>query len=101
MSNPIQPNRKTIPLHLDKIHAYDWYPTPTPQGKPEQVHLFLDVDIAGGPSDPRPLRIQFATRFHTAMALDRFIEMLLIHRESVWGKWTRDKTIAEDLDYEP
>jgi hypothetical protein len=100
MSKPIKPERRFIPLKLDSLHAADWYPTPVPAGKPTQVHLFINVDFPGGPDDPDPLPLQFATRFKSAMALDRFIEMLLIHRESVWGKWTRDKTIAEDLDTE-
>jgi hypothetical protein len=100
MSNPIKSDRKFILLTLDSLHAADWYPTPTPTGKPTQVHLFIDLDLPDGPKDPDPLRLQFATRFKSAMALDRFIEMLLIHRESVWGRWTRDKTIAEDLDTE-
>jgi len=100
MTNPIDPSRRLIPIYLDSLHAADWYPTPTPQGKPQQVHLFINADLPDGPHDPHPLRLQFALRFKTAAALDRVIEKLLIHRESVWGTWQRDRTIAEDLDYE-
>lgn len=99
-TQPMKPDHHILPLKLEQLHAADWYPTPQPVGRPQQVHLFIDVQIPGGPADPDPLKLTFATRFKTAQALDRFIEMLLIHRESVWGKWTRDTTIREDLDTE-
>lgn len=99
-TQPIKSDRHYLPLKLDSLHAADWYPTPTPAGRPTQVHLFIDVDIPGMPNDPDPLKLQFVTRFKSQQAIDRFIEMLLIHRESVWGTWTRDTTIQEDLDIE-
>ncbi len=100
MSNPIKPDRHFLLLQLDSLHAASWCPTPSPTVPPTQVHLFIDVDLPDGPHDPDPLRLQFVTRFKTAQALDRFIEMLLMHREDVWGTWQRDTTIREDLDEE-
>lgn len=97
---PIQPDHHLLPLRLEQIHLASWCPTPEPTVPPTQVHLFIDVLIQDGPADPATIKLTFVTRFKSAQALDRFIEALLIHREHVWGAWTRDTTIAEDLDYE-
>lgn len=90
------PNRIYLPIQLDQITVSDWYPTPTPTGRPQQVHLVIDLVLQGGGDDPLP--VSLVTRFKTAQALDRTIEQLLLHRESVWGPWRRDPTIREDLD---
>lgn len=64
------------------IHVLTWHPEKDGEGKPEQVHLVLDLGIEEIP--------YFAVRLKSRDAVNRLIEALETSRNEVWpepGDW--------------
>ena len=59
---------------VESLSVNEWYPPG--QGKPEQVHLWLDLE-----GFPHPL----VMRFRSPQAVDELIVALMTHRKGVWG----------------
>jgi hypothetical protein len=62
---------------IESISVMEYHPLPDGQGKPEQVHMVLDV--AG---IPYPLVVRFKTR----RPVDELIVALIAHANNVWPK---------------
>ena len=62
-------------FEVKSISVNEWHPLPDGQGKPEQVHLWIELD-----GFPPPLVL----RFHSPRAVDELIVALMTHRKSVW-----------------
>lgn len=67
--------RRHIVLGDAQVAVYEWMPERDGKGKPEQVHLVLDVTP----------EVALTVRFKSSDAIDRFIATLMRHRNSVWG----------------
>lgn len=61
---------------VKSISVNEWHPLPDGQGKPEQVHLWIELE-----DFPHPLVL----RFHSPRAVDELIVALMTHRKGVWG----------------
>ena len=61
---------------VKSISVNEWHSLPDGQGKPEQVHLWLELE-----GFPHPL----VMRFHSPQAVDELIVALMTHRKGVWG----------------
>ena len=59
------------------LNVYSWTPERDGRGKPQQVHLGIDIVVAGLP-------ITVIHRFKTRGALDALIDAMVKHREDVW-----------------
>lgn len=62
---------------IEKISVQEWHPLPDGKGKPEQVHLVVDVE-----GIPHPLVMKFKRR----RPVDELIMALITHANNVWGK---------------
>ncbi len=62
---------------ITNISVNEWHPLPDGKGKPEQVHLMIEV--AG---NPYPIVMRFKSR----RPVDELIVALIAHANGVWGK---------------
>lgn len=62
-------------LDIKQWSVNEYHPLPDGQGKPTQVHMWIEVD-----GFPHPLAI----RFHTRRGIDELIMALRKHRDNVW-----------------
>jgi|GEM_PF-4106994 len=73
------------PINTDGMEVYEiksisvneWHPLPDGKGKPEQVHLMLEVEEI-----PYP----FVIRFKSRRPVDELIVALITHANGVWPK---------------
>lgn len=64
-------------VEFEHLEVYSWTPERDGKGKPEQVHLKMDVKIAGVP-------LTLVQRYKGKGALNSLIDALTKHREEVW-----------------
>jgi hypothetical protein len=64
-------------FEIKEISVNEWHPLPDGQGKPEQVHLMIEVD-----GFPHPLVIRYKSR----RPVDELIVALITHAEHVWPR---------------
>lgn len=64
-------------VELDSFGVYSWHRERDAKGKPEQVHLSMDVRVAGVP-------FTLVKRFRTPGAVNAVVDALVKHREDVW-----------------
>ena len=64
----------------EEMGVYDWCPTLDASGPATQVHV-----VFGNPGDVNKSPV-FLIRFKSTESLDRLIDALAAHRESVFGK---------------
>lgn len=62
---------------IKNLSVREWHSLPGGQGKPEQVHLMLEVE-----GIPHPLIVRFKSR----RPVDELIVALMSHADNVWGK---------------
>jgi hypothetical protein len=64
-------------FEIKSISVNEWHSLPDGQGKPEQVHLWLDIEDI-----PYP----FVMRFKSRRPVDELIVALITHANGVWPK---------------
>jgi len=66
---------------IKSISVNEWHPLPDGQGKPEQVHLWIQMEDSD---------IPFVMRFKSPKPVDELIVALITHRNGVWPKDEQD-----------
>ena len=64
-------------FEITKITVFEWHKLPDGQGKPEQLHL--EIEIAGFPHP-------FIARFKSRRPVDELIVGLMAHVNNVWPR---------------
>ena len=62
---------------MTNISVNEWHRLPDGEGKPEQVHLWIEVD---------DIPYSFVVRFKSRRPVDELIVALMTHAEAVWPK---------------
>lgn len=69
-------NINIVPVEVDSITIANWCPSPDGTGRPQQVHVLLDICGLE--------EVSIAIRFKSRRGLDNFVADLLSHANDVW-----------------